>query len=59
MSRSYAEEAGHTLALDELGDLRGSTVSSLGEAALFGIPSPSELKGYPSTADLEELVEAA
>lgn len=59
VSRSYAEEAGHTLALDELGDLRGSPVSSLGEAALFGIPSPSELKGYPSTADLEELVEAA
>jgi hypothetical protein len=59
VASSYAVEAGHTAALDELGDLRGSTVSSLGEAALFGIPSPPELKGYRSTDDIEEFVEGA
>jgi hypothetical protein len=59
VSRSYAEEAGQSLALDELSDLRGCTVSSLGEAALFGIPSPEELHGYRSNADLEKLVERA
>jgi hypothetical protein len=42
-----------------LSDLRGSGVSSLGEAAVFSIPSPTELDGYNSTYELEKLVEQA
>lgn len=59
VTRGYAEEAGLDPALDELSDLRGGGVSSLGEAAVFSIGSPTELDGYNSTYELEKLVEQA
>ena len=55
---TYAAEAGHSLALDELSGMGSRTQDALGEAALFAVPNPPELGGLRADdSTLERFIE--